>query len=128
MRRTHDKPSGVFFPEDIQRLQEALARVWNARRLASIGQDSRQAQTLRETMAKLIIKFASSGVSDPIELSNRALASLAAAKVRRGDLPGVRLAYERLAFKTTSAARELAGGYQGDFLCRLYGMQRWPNI
>lgn len=71
-----NNPSNVFSPEEVGQLKEAFARSWQALCAAYEDQDSLRAREVRDMLARLILNFAQQGVKDPIELSDRALASL----------------------------------------------------
>ena len=66
--------SRVFYPNEMAVLGEAFRQSWTALSEANdIRLRGRQAHYTRETMAKLIIGFASAGERDPVALSRSTL-------------------------------------------------------
>jgi hypothetical protein len=66
--------SRVFYPHEMTALGEAFRQSWSVLREANdIRLSGRQAHYTRETMARLIIGFASAGERDPVALSRSTL-------------------------------------------------------
>jgi hypothetical protein len=66
--------SRVFYPHEMDALGEAFRRSWTALHEANDTRiRGREAHYARETMAKLIIGFASAGERDPTTLSRSTL-------------------------------------------------------
>jgi hypothetical protein len=69
--------SAVFGPEEIRRMQTAFDRSWRALSFAfSEAPSSAEADRVRQLLARRIVDLAQTGETDPVTLSNQALAQL----------------------------------------------------
>ena len=69
--------SRVFYPRDMSVLGQAFGQTWSALAEANDPRlHGRRAHYARETIAKLIIGFASAGERDPVALSRSALSEM----------------------------------------------------
>lgn len=65
-----------FGPEQVEHLCVAFERSWQALQPKFVDRESPKAREFRDALARSIMKLAQDGETDPVELSNRALASL----------------------------------------------------